>query len=44
MRESNAVDFRPDGFVCDVTIAANNLLAPNKRTQSGSGGYGNTVH
>ena len=41
---SISVDFRPDGFVCDVTIAANNLLAANKRTQSGSRGYGNTVH
>lgn len=26
-----ATDFRPEGFVCAVTIAANNLLPPNRR-------------
>ena len=26
-----ATDFRPEGFVCAVTIAANNLLLPNRR-------------
>jgi len=32
------------GFVCDVTIAANNLVAPGKRAQGGSRRSGNTVH
>ena len=31
-----SVDFRPGGFVCDVTIAANNLLSPGKRARNGS--------
>ena len=39
-----SVDFRPEGFVCDVTIAANNLVAPGKRAQGGSRRSGNTVH
>jgi len=39
-----SVDFRPEGFVCDVTIAANNLVAPGKRAQGGARRSGNTVH
>ncbi len=31
-----SIDFRPEGFVCDVTIAANNLVAPGKTGQNGS--------
>ncbi|TMJ02728.1 MAG: PAS domain S-box protein [Alphaproteobacteria bacterium] len=39
-----SVDFRPEGFVCDVTIAANNLLSPGKRPQGDRPGAGGTVH
>lgn len=31
-----SVDFRPEGFVCTVTVAANNLLAGGRRGQNGS--------
>ena len=39
-----SVDFRPEGFVCDVTIAANNLLSPGKRAQDGSQRHRDTTH
>ena len=39
-----SVDFRPEGFVCDVTIAANNLLSPGKRAQGSAQRGTGTVH
>jgi PAS domain S-box-containing protein len=39
-----AVEFRPEGFVCDVTIAANNLLVPGKRKQGGGARSGDAIH
>jgi hypothetical protein len=39
-----SVDFRPEGFVCDVTIAANNLLSPGKSAQSRLQRGSDTLH
>ena len=39
-----SVDFRPEGFVCDVTIAANNLISPGRRAQSGLRRPSDTAH
>ena len=39
-----ATDFRPEGFVCSVTIAANNLLPPNRRAASALSKPSGSVH
>ncbi len=39
-----ATDFRPEGFVCAITIAANNLLPPNRRVPSTPSQTGNRLH
>jgi PAS domain S-box-containing protein len=39
-----SVDFRPEGFACAVTIAANNLLSAGPRGQNGSPGAPGTLH
>jgi len=39
-----ATDFRPEGFVCAVTIAANNLLPPNRRVPGGLAQPSSRVH
>jgi PAS domain S-box-containing protein len=39
-----ATDFRPEGFACAVTIAANNLLPPNRRVPSTPARPGSRVH
>jgi PAS domain S-box-containing protein len=37
-------DFRPEGFVCTVTIAANNLLSPARHAHSISPRHAGTTH
>jgi PAS domain S-box-containing protein len=39
-----ATDFRPEGFVCTVTIAANNLLSPARHAHSISPRHLGTTH
>lgn len=39
-----SVDFRPEGFVCDVTIAANNLQSRVNRPQDGAPRVSDTTH
>jgi two-component sensor histidine kinase len=39
-----STDFHPEGFVCTVTIAANNLASPGRGHESGTPPYQGSVH